>query len=278
MDKLAAVACESAKPDKGHDRLLGDGLFLHIRPQGTKTWLIEYEFGGKRRKYTIGAYSREGAPGDSLPEWLRHGRLSLSQARAIAGNWKDARRAGHDPVAEWEAQLAREREAEAAKKAAEEAETARPTVRQAIDTFMARLVAGKKSAQAYRYRQSAPGFQARIWQEQRCCPFPLQQNAGAFVTRQEARKTVADKMRAVFNAPDRMEAERLLKAALEVWRKEHPKLAEWAETALPESLTVFDVPAAHRLRLRTTNGLERTTTSCDDVPAWPASSSTRIPA
>ncbi|CAI8770981.1 protein of unknown function [Methylococcus capsulatus] len=83
-------------------------------------------------------------PGDSLPEWLRHGRLSLSQARAIAGNWKDARRAGHDPVAEWEAQLARERKAGAAKKAAEEtAETAHPSVRQAIDTFMARHMAGR---------------------------------------------------------------------------------------------------------------------------------------
>lgn len=154
MGKLAAVTCESTKPDKGRDRLLGDGdgLFLRIRPQGTKTWLIEYEFGGKRRKYTIGAYSREGAPGESLPEWLRHGRLSLSQARAIAGNWKNARRAGHDPVAEWEAQLAREREAEAAKKAAEDAETSRPTVRQAIDTFMARHMAGKKSAPAIRYR------------------------------------------------------------------------------------------------------------------------------
>lgn len=92
------------------------------------------------------------------------------------------------------------------------------------------------------------------WQR---CQFHLQQNAGQFVTRQEARKTVADKMRAIFNAPDRMEAERLLKAALEVWRKEHPKLAEWAEEAIPESLTVFDFPAAHRIRLRTTNGLER---------------------
>ncbi|TSE31857.1 Transposase, Mutator family [Tepidimonas thermarum] len=64
-------------------------------------------------------------------------------------------------------------------------------------------------------------------------------------------------MRAVFNAPDRAEAERLFKAALESWRKEHPKLAAWAEEAVPESLTVFDFPAAHRIRLRTTNGLER---------------------
>ena len=39
---------------------------------------------------------------------------------------------------------------------------------------------------------------------------------------------------------------------LAAWRKEHPKLAEWAETAITASLTVFDFPAAHRIRLRTT--------------------------
>ncbi len=66
------------------------------------------------------------------------------------------------------------------------------------------------------------------WQR---CQFHLQQNAGAFVTRQEAKKTVAEKMRSIFNAPDRMEAERLLKTTLETWRKEHPKLAEWAESS-----------------------------------------------
>jgi transposase-like protein len=92
------------------------------------------------------------------------------------------------------------------------------------------------------------------WQR---CQFHLQQNAGQFVTRQEARKTVAAQLRAIFNAPDRAQAEQLLKSALDAWRKEHPKLAEWAETAIPESLTVFDFPASHRIRLRTTNGLER---------------------
>jgi transposase-like protein len=92
------------------------------------------------------------------------------------------------------------------------------------------------------------------WQR---CQFHLQRNAGQFVTRQEARKTVAAQMRAIFNAPDKVEAERLLQTALVGWRKEHPKLAQWAEEAIPESLTVFDFPAAHRVRLRTTNGLER---------------------
>lgn len=154
MGKLAAVTCESAKPDKSRDRLLGDGdgLFLRVRPHGTKTWLVEYIFNGARTKYTIGVYDREAAPGESITEWLRHGRLSLTQARAIAGNWKDARRAGHDPAAEWESLLAQERAAEVAIKAAEEAEAAQPTVSQVIETFMTRHMDGKKSAPAIRYR------------------------------------------------------------------------------------------------------------------------------
>ncbi|GAB4302156.1 MAG: hypothetical protein Fur0034_16660 [Desulfuromonadia bacterium] len=46
------------------------------------------------------------------------------------------------------------------------------------------------------------------WQR---CQFHLQQNAGQFVTRQEAKKTVAAQMRAIFNAPDKAEAQRLLR-------------------------------------------------------------------
>lgn len=154
MGKLTSITCENAKPDSRRDRMLGDGdgLFLRVRPSGTKTWLVEYEFAGRRTKYTIGVYERTGASGDRIPDWLRHGRLSLAQARAIAGNWKDARRAGHDPVAEWEAVLAEERAAEAARRAAEEAETAQPTLSEVIDTFMARHMVGKKSASDIRYR------------------------------------------------------------------------------------------------------------------------------
>jgi len=151
--RLSAQTCETVKPSI-RDRLLGDGdgLFLRVRPHGTKTWVIEYEHQGKRTKYTIGAYSREGAPGNSIPEWLRHGQQSLTQARSIAGEWKAARRGGHDPAAEWEAMLEQERQAEAAKRAAIEAERKQPTVRDVVDSFMQKIMAGKKSAPAIRYR------------------------------------------------------------------------------------------------------------------------------
>lgn len=124
MGKLAAVTCENSKPSKTRDRLLGDGdgLFLRIRPNGTKTWIVEYEFKRERRKFTVGLYVRTGAPSASIGEWLRYGRMSLIQARAIAGEWKAARRAGHDPVMEWAALLAREQSDEKARETALAAE------------------------------------------------------------------------------------------------------------------------------------------------------------
>jgi putative transposase len=92
------------------------------------------------------------------------------------------------------------------------------------------------------------------WQR---CQFHLQQNAQAYVARIDQRKPVAQRIRAIFNAPDKTEAERLLGQAIDLWAKDMPKLAAWAEENLPMGFAVFDLPHAHRTRLRTTNGLER---------------------
>ena len=45
--------------------------------------------------------------------------------------------------------------------------------------------------------------------------------------------------------------------AFKDWQVSHPQLAAWAENNLPEGFAVFDLPEAHRVRMRTTNGLER---------------------
>jgi transposase-like protein len=89
------------------------------------------------------------------------------------------------------------------------------------------------------------------------CQFHLQQNAQAYVPRHELKPTVAAEIRAIFNAPTRPEAERLLAQTVKQYEKAAPRLATWMEEALPEGLTVFAFPAAHQRRLRTTNGLER---------------------
>jgi transposase-like protein len=92
------------------------------------------------------------------------------------------------------------------------------------------------------------------WQR---CQFHLQQNAVAYVPRVSMRKEVAAGIRAVFNAPNREEADRLLGLFCERYRESAPKLATWAEENLHEGLTVMSLPSSHQRRLRTTNGLER---------------------
>jgi putative transposase len=92
------------------------------------------------------------------------------------------------------------------------------------------------------------------WQR---CQFHLQHNAQAYVSKIDQRKTVARQIHAIFNAPDVNEANRLLNIAVEDWRMTHPKLADWAEQNIPEGFTIFALPAEHRVRMRTTNGLER---------------------
>jgi putative transposase len=92
------------------------------------------------------------------------------------------------------------------------------------------------------------------WQR---CQFHLQQNAQQYVPRQKMKQGVADRIRAIFTAPDNEEALRLLAAFLADYRKDAPDLAAWAETALPQGLVVMDIPKAHRRRLRNVNMLER---------------------
>ena len=100
--------------------------------------------------------------------------------------------------------------------------------------------------------------QARLpgvpWQR---CQFHLQQNAGHYVPRIDMRTQVASNLRAIFNSPDRTEAERHLQIAVKKYEKTAPKLSAWMSQNVPEGLTIFSFPEAHRRRLRTSNMLER---------------------
>jgi len=53
------------------------------------------------------------------------------------------------------------------------------------------------------------------------------------------------------------EDEKRLKRMIDVYRGKAPALARWAEENTPEGFTVFELPASHRRRLRTTNCIER---------------------
>lgn len=94
------------------------------------------------------------------------------------------------------------------------------------------------------------------WQR---CQFHLQQNAQSYVPRQSMKKEVAADIRAIFNAANRHEADRLLAQTVQKYQETASRLADWMEANLPEGLTVFAFPSTHQRRLRTSNGLERLT-------------------
>lgn len=97
-------------------------------------------------------------------------------------------------------------------------------------------------------------FPSVPWQR---CQFHLQQNAQAYVPKQEMKKTVAADIRNIFNAPSEEEAKRLLSQLMGHYEKSAPRLVAWAEENLTEGLTVFQFPADHWRRIRTSNVIER---------------------
>ncbi len=92
------------------------------------------------------------------------------------------------------------------------------------------------------------------WQR---CQFHLQQNAQAYVPRQDMQAAVAADIRAIFNAANRIDAEALLVKIVQKYATTAARLARWMESNIPQGLTVCAVPETHRRLLRTTNGLER---------------------
>jgi len=79
----------------------------------------------------------------------------------------------------------------------------------------------------------------------------------AHVPKIAMRGEVAEDIRRIYNADDPTEADRRLKDMVGRYHKTAPALASWLEETIPEALTVFAFPAAHRKRLRRNNGLER---------------------
>jgi len=92
------------------------------------------------------------------------------------------------------------------------------------------------------------------WQR---CQFHLMQNAMSYIPCEAIGDEVIADLRDIFDAPDRVEADRRLQCAAQKYAESASKLADWMEANVPESLTVFCLPAKHRIKMRTSNMLER---------------------
>ena len=85
------------------------------------------------------------------------------------------------------------------------------------------------------------------------CQFPLQQNAQAYVSKQEMKQPVATDIRTIFESPNLHAARDLLVLTVLKYDKTAPKLATWMEENLPAGFTIFSFPEPIRKRLRTSN-------------------------
>ena len=96
-------------------------------------------------------------------------------------------------------------------------------------------------------------FQGVSWQR---CQVHFTRNAAGLVPR-SARKELAADLREVFAASDLESAMRIAERSAELWRPRYPRVAKLIEDNIEDSLAILAFPSTHRVRLRTTNGLER---------------------
>lgn len=116
-----------------------------------------------------------------------------------------------------------------------------------IELFISDAHAGLKAA-----RKCV--FPSIPWQR---CQFHLQQNAQSYVPQRAMKSEVAFDIRAIFNAPNLAEAERLKGLAINKYEKIAPNLANWIEDNLAEGFTVFNFSSEYWRRIRTSNIVER---------------------
>ena len=96
-------------------------------------------------------------------------------------------------------------------------------------------------------------FQGASWQ--RCQVHVARNLLGA--VGQRHRRALADELRAVFAASTPAQARAAARVAADRWRPTHPGVATRLEEDLEAALMCLAFPAEHRVRIRTTNGLER---------------------
>ena len=96
-------------------------------------------------------------------------------------------------------------------------------------------------------------FQGASWQR---CQVHFARNLRGRVGAKHRARLGAD-LRAIFAAANAAQARAAARACAAEWRSSHPPVATALEEDLEDCLACYAVPPAHRVRVRTTNGLER---------------------
>ena len=80
MGRLTALSVEALNKPGRH----GDGLYLHVAPSGSKSWVQRIVINDRRRDIGLGSYPT----------------VSLAQARSLAADNRSAVAEGREPLAE----------------------------------------------------------------------------------------------------------------------------------------------------------------------------------
>jgi len=96
-------------------------------------------------------------------------------------------------------------------------------------------------------------FQGASWQR---CQVHFGRNLRGMVGVKH-RDRLSEDLRGVFGAASGAQARAAARACAQSWRVSHPQVAAKLEEDLEACLACYEFPAAHRSRIRTTNGLER---------------------
>jgi putative transposase len=97
-------------------------------------------------------------------------------------------------------------------------------------------------------------FGGVTWQR---CQFHLAQNAIHHAPSHAIRSVIGAELRAVWNAKDLDTARADLRLLVQRYTRTAPALGQWLERNAPEGFAVFSLPEHHRLKMRTSNPIER---------------------
>lgn len=78
-------------------------------------------------------------------------------------------------------------------------------------------------------------------------------SAMQYIPKLPMRKKAAEDLQAVFLRKDQHAAQEELRRLVAEYQTTAASFAVWAEKSVPEGLTIFQLPAEHRKRMRTTN-------------------------
>lgn len=95
---LTAKLVQNAKPGRHSD---GKGLYLLVKPTGSKSWVLRVQRAGTRRDFGLGSVAIQPVPEMAAVPISRRKMLTLADAREKARIGRELAKAGIDPSVEW---------------------------------------------------------------------------------------------------------------------------------------------------------------------------------